>query len=135
NLVLGAALELRGEGVVDALLALYPCVDPTGFSNPSYEQNATGYLLTRDAMRAYWELYATSDESRRDPRVAPLLADLRGLPPTVIASADYDPLRDEDRALAARLAAADVDTTYLPNAGLTHGFQQMVPRVPAATRA
>ena len=135
NLVLGVALELRDDDLIDAVLALYPCVDPTAFGNDSYRDNASGYLLTREAMRAYWGMYAGDDAAHRDPRVAILLGDLRGLPPVVVVSADYDPLRDEDAALAARLAAAGVDTTYLPNPGLTHGFQQMVPRVASATRA
>lgn len=135
NLVLGVAFELRAARLIDAVLALYPCVDPTGFANASYQENGTGYLLTEDAMRTYWDLYAPDHDARRDPRVALLLGDLRGMPPVVVASADYDPLRDENRALAARLAAADVDVTYLPNPGLTHGFQQMAPRVGAATRA
>ena len=57
------------------------------------------------------------------------------MPATVVASADYDPLRDEDRELAERLVAAGVDTTYLPHPGLIHGFQQMAPRIGAADRA
>jgi acetyl esterase len=135
NLAVGTALALRDDRLLDAVLALYPCVDPDAFENFSYKENGTDYLLTTDAMRLYWDLYTGTTESRKNPWAAPSLANLRGLPSIVIASADYDPLRDEDRALAAALVAADVDVTYLPHPGLTHGFQQMVPRVPAATRA
>jgi acetyl esterase len=134
NLALGTAVALRGEGSVDAVLALYPVVAPD-FATASYRENGSGYLLTEDAMRAYWDTYAPDAEARADPRLALLSGDLRGMPPVVIVSADYDPLRDEARALAARLVEADVDVTYLPQPGLTHGFQQQVPRVPAATRA
>ena len=135
NLVLGTAWSLRNDSVVDAVLALYPCVDPTAMANDSYRENGSGYLLTHDAMRTYWEVYATDERARRDPRVALLLGDLHGMPSTVVASAGYDPLRDENRELAARLVNADVDVTYLPHPTLTHGFQQMVRRVPAASRA
>jgi acetyl esterase len=135
NLALGAAIAVKAEGIVSSMLLLYPVVDPTAFDNLSYTDNGADYLLTADAMREFWDLYVPSDEHRRHPSAAPRFAELEGLPPAVVVSADFDPLRDEDRELAARLIAADVPTSYLPNPGLTHGFQQMVPRIPAATNA
>ncbi|MCJ1703762.1 MULTISPECIES: alpha/beta hydrolase [unclassified Rathayibacter] len=135
NLALGAAIALKTESIVSSMLLLYPVVDPTAFDNLSYTDNGADYLLTADAMRGFWDLYVPLDEHRRHPSAAPRFAELEGLPPAVVVSADFDPLRDEDRELASRLIAAEVPTTYLPNPGLTHGFQQMVPRIPAATRA
>ncbi|MGP3533837.1 alpha/beta hydrolase [Microbacterium sp. RD1] len=135
NLALGTAVALSEESLLTALLLLYPVLDPTAFANRSYTENGSDYLLTADAMRAYWSLYAPTPESREDPVAAPRFADLDGLPATVVVSADYDPLRDEARELAGRLVAADVPVTYLPQPGLIHGFQQMVPRIPAAARA
>lgn len=135
NLALGAAVALADEALVDAVLAIYPVVDPGAFGNGSYTENGEGYLLTTDAMTAFWNLYAPEAATRGDHRLNLAAARLEGFPACVIATADYDPLRDEGRALASRMAAADVDVTYLPHPGLTHGFQQMVPRVPAATRA
>jgi acetyl esterase len=135
NLAIATAVAVRSTDVLDAVLALYPVVDPEGFGNDSYAANGVDYLLTTEAMQVYWEMYATTPDSRREPRVALTYADLRGLPPTVISTADYDPLRDEGRELAARLVQADVDVTFLPHPGLIHGFQQMTPRIPAATRA
>lgn len=135
NLALGAAIAVKAEGILSSMLLLYPVVDPTAFNNLSYTDNGADYLLTADAMRGFWDLYVPSDEHRQHPSAAPRFAELEGLPPAVVVSADFDPLRDEDRELAARLIAADVPTIYLPNPGLTHGFQQMVPRIPAATSA
>ncbi|WP_426324178.1 alpha/beta hydrolase [Microbacterium sp. E-13] len=135
NLALGTALRTRDLDVVDAVLALYPVVDPHAFQNQSYADNGSGYLLTAEQLSMYWGLYAPTDTAREDPAAAVLTADLTGFPPAVIVTAGYDPLRDEGRELATRLAAADVAVTYLPNPGLTHGFQQMVPRISAATDA
>ncbi len=135
NLALGATIALKAEHIVSSMLLLYPVVDPTAFDNRSYRDNGADYLLTAEAMRGFWDLYTPSDDHRRHPSAAPRFAELEGLPPTVVVSADFDPLRDEDRDLASRLISAEVPTTYLPNPGLTHGFQQMVPRVPAAAEA
>lgn len=135
NLALGVCVALANEGGIDAALALYPVVDPGALGNSSHRTNGTGFLLTTDTMSHYWRHYIANESYSRDPRLNLAVADLDGFPATVITSADYDPLRDEARDFAVRLAAADVDVTYLPQPGLTHGFQQMVPRIPAATRA
>lgn len=135
NLALGTALALRDDHLLDAMLLIYPVVDPEAFDNTSYTENGRGYLLESDGMRRFWEMYAPQTDERTHPLAAPARADLRGLPPAVVVSAGYDPLRDEDRELAARLIDADVQVTHLPNPTLTHGFQQMTPRIPAATSA
>lgn len=135
NLALGTAVALRHQSPLTAMLLLYPVVDPTAFENRSYTENGADYLLTADDMRTFWNLYAPTDRSRHDPVAAPRFAELEGLPAAVIVSADYDPLRDEARELAARLVMADVPVTYLPHPGLIHGFQQFAPRVPTATIA
>lgn len=135
NLALGTALAVRAERILSSMLLIYPVVDPTAFDNRSYTENGTDYLLTAEAMRDFWDLYVRSAEHRRHPSAAPVFAELTGLPAAVVVSADFDPLRDEVRELAARLVHAEVPTVYLPNPGLTHGFQQMVPRISAATSA
>jgi acetyl esterase len=63
------------------------------------------------------------------------MSDLTGLPPAVVVTAGFDPLRDEGRNYAARLVAAGVPTVYLPFRSLTHGFLDMAGRVPAAQDA
>jgi acetyl esterase/lipase len=91
--------------------------DPT---RPSFQDNGEGYLLTADLMRWFWDHYADPAD-RADPRAAPLLADrLDGLPPAVVVTAAFDPLRDEGTAYAEALAAAGVPVRHIAAAGHTH---------------
>ncbi len=91
--------------------------DPT---RPSFQDNGEGYLLTADLMRWFWDHYADPAD-RADPRAAPLLADrLDGLPPAVIVTAAFDPLRDEGTAYAEALATAGVPVRHIAAAGHTH---------------
>jgi acetyl esterase len=120
---------------VDAQLLVYPALDPRQ-QHASHQEFADGYLLTRSDMAFYWESYLQAAADRADPRAAPaVITDLAGLPPTVIATAGFDPLRDEGGDYAQRLVAANVPTVYLPFPRLTHGFLDMVGRVPAAHQA
>ena len=90
------------------------------FSRPSYSENAEGYVLTRPLMEWFWNYYADPAE-RTDPKASPLrAADLSGLPPALVITAQLDPLRDEGDAYAAALSAAGVDVRHLPCAGQTH---------------
>jgi acetyl esterase len=120
---------------VDAQLLVYPALDPRQ-QHASHAEFADGYLLTRSDMAFYWNRYLPARADRSDPRAAPAtIADYAGLPPAVIATAGFDPLRDEGREYAQRLIDANVRTVYLPFPGLTHGFLDMASRVPAAQRA
>jgi acetyl esterase len=134
HLALECAVALREEGVdLAALLLFYPVVDPAAFANHSYQENGRDYLLTADDMLFYWTSYLGTNSTAEFVDESPFSAErVRGLPPTVLVTAGFDPLRDEGRELAAVLAQADVTLAYLPNPTLTHGFQQMVPRVDAA---
>ena len=85
-----------------------PSTDAT-MSQPSVTEMGSGYLLTRRSMDDFTAAYLPPGASRTDPLVSPLHApDLSGLPPAVIHTAEYDPLRDEGEAYARRLAAAGV---------------------------
>jgi acetyl esterase len=135
---LAAAVTLlardRGGPPIDAQLLVYPVTDAS-MAQSSYDENGTGLLLTRAAMAWFWDLYA-SPAQRRDPLVCPLLAsDLSRLPPAVIATAQYDPLRDEGEAYAARLVDAGVPVVCTRFDGLVHGYLGMVTTVPAADAA
>jgi acetyl esterase len=136
---LAAALAARGRTDehlrVEAQLLVYPALDPRQ-QHASHAKFADGYLLTRSDVAFYWDNYLPSVADRFDPRAAPVaITDLTGLPPTVLATAGFDPLHDEGRHYAQRLIEANVPTVYLPFPRLTHGFLDMTGRVPAAQRA
>jgi acetyl esterase len=105
------------------------------FDTGSYERFATGYGLTRDAMRWYWEQYLAGADGS-DPQASPLrAADFSGLPPAIVVVAECDPLHDEGRAYAERLEAAGVPVSLLRYEGVTHNFVRLTGVVDAASRA
>jgi acetyl esterase len=114
------ARDARGPAIAAALL-FYPPTDPT-MSMPSVQDNGEGYSLTSDDMAWFLDHYLPDAEQRTEPAVNLLDADLVGLPPTVIATAEFDPLRDEGDAFAQRLHAAGVTVRHLQGPGLIHGF-------------
>ncbi|MDH5521662.1 MAG: alpha/beta hydrolase, partial [Acidimicrobiia bacterium] len=105
--------ELRGQ------MLLTPVTD-SDFERASYTDNAHGYFLTASMMHWFWDHYV-DPEHRSNPRVAPLQADdLSGLPPAVIVTCEFDPLRDEGDAYAEALAAAGVPVTHVSCPGHIH---------------
>lgn len=106
-------------------LLVYPVTDCT-CSLPSHQENGTGYFLSAAGMRWFIDHYLTGGRtSPSDPRVSPLLAGdhaLAATPPALVITAEYDPLRDEGDAYAARLAAAGVATSHVRFGGMFHGF-------------
>jgi acetyl esterase len=124
NLAALVCLRLRdaGEAQPAAQVLVYPNTDLT-MSQPSIVENATGWGLESDGVRWFNEQWVPDPARRADPRVSPLLeADLGGLAPAVVVTAEHDPLRDEGNAYAAKLAAAGVPVTHHVEAGLEHGF-------------
>jgi acetyl esterase/lipase len=109
----------HGGPSIAAQLLLTPVTDGN-LDSGSYRENGEGYILTRALMEWFWNHY-TDAEQRTDPRVAPLrAASLAGLPPAVIVTAEFDPLRDEGNAYAAALSAAGVEVLHLQARGHTH---------------
>jgi acetyl esterase len=103
-------------------LMVYPVTD-NGFDTESYGMFATGHLLDREQMQEFWTKYMPSDAERSNPYAAPAKAtDLSGLPPAHIITAEYDVLRDEGEAYAARLAAAGVPVRHSRYLGMIHTF-------------
>ncbi len=125
----------RGGPPIAGQLLFYP-VTAADFSTPSYVECADGYFLSRDLMRWFWNHYAPDERQRRDFRASPLLAEnLSRLPPALIQTAEYDPLRDEGEAYGRRLEAAGVPVSVQRRAGLIHGYVGMAPAVAAARQA
>ncbi|MCY1381633.1 Carboxylesterase NlhH [compost metagenome] len=104
----------------------YPVTDYHTPATPSYLENAEGFSLTRNAMIRFWDDYLSSAEEGLNPLASPLRAQsLAGLPPALVMTAEFDPLRDEGDAYAERLAASGVDVRHLRYDGLIHGFLRM----------
>lgn len=118
-------------------LLVYPATD-AAMDTRSYEQFGSGFGLDRDAMAGSWDAYR-GDVPAEDPGISPLrAADLAGLPPGLVITAENDPLRDEGEAYAQRLREAGVETQSVRLAGMVHGFfrwRAICPEAEDATRA
>ena len=118
------ARDRKGPALVSQAL-IYP-VTNYSLDTPSYHENATGYVLTREAMRWFWRHYLVREEQGKEPLASPLQASsLAGLPPALVITAACDPLRDEGEAYAARLRDAGVPVTLTRYDGMFHGFIRM----------
>lgn len=142
NLAAVVAQQLRGTtpGIAAQLLA-YPSTDLAGSAEnrfASQRENADGPVLTAADGEWFARHYAgdRTPEQLTDPRLSPLRAgELSGLPPAVVATAQYDPLRDEGVAYADALAAAGVRVRARTFAGLPHGYLNWTQASPAALAA
>lgn len=118
NLALVGAL--RNPGVFEAAVLIYPFLDPTA-SFDSYALGASSGFGSEES-RWYWEQYA-DESSWRHPDLAPLNSTALGtLPPTFVATAEFDPLRDEGEELARRIVETGVETVAVRCLGQHHGF-------------
>jgi acetyl esterase len=128
------ALASAGR-VPDFQLLVYPVTDLAEEAE-SYQTFAEGFYLTRPLMRWFRDNYLARREDGVDPRASPLrAASLAGLPPAYVATAGYDPLRDEGGAYARRLAEAGVAVEYRNHESLIHGYFSMAGVVRGAARA
>jgi len=127
NLAAVVALLARDAGgpAIGLQVLIYPVTDVMRETR-SYEDFAEGYMLTRDSMRWFIAHYLRSRDDARDWRVSPLRASsLAGLPPAVVVTAGFDPLRDEGEIYANRLRDAGVRVDYACYGGMVHGFVGM----------
>ncbi len=125
----------RGGANIAFQLLVYP-VTERNFETVSYHENGEGYQLSRDGMIWYWDHYLAQDADAANPYAAPMMAsDLTGLPPALVITAEFDPLRDEGEAYARRLAEAGVPTTCTRYDGMIHGFYGMFAAVDKAKQA
>jgi acetyl esterase len=116
-----------------AQLLIYPAADPTS-EHPSVQLFADGFFLTRADRDWYHGHYIGPDPSD-DPLANPLAGDVAGLPPTLLVTAAFDPLRDEGEAYADALRAAGVPVLSRRFDGLIHGFLNMTGVSPASRAA
>lgn len=127
NLATVVSLLTRAERrrVPDLQLLIYPAVDLSE-QRDSYHAFASGHVLERQAMEFFIAHYLNHPDEKYDPRVSPLLQpDLSGLPPALIFTAGFDPLRDEGAHYAQRLQEAGIAVQYRCFETLVHGFLQM----------
>ena len=138
NLAAVAALLARDEGgpALRHQLLVYPVTDYR-CRGPSYERYARGYgTLEAESMRWFQRHYLGGPDAAGDWRASPLLAaDLSGLPPALVITAECDVLRDEGVAYAERLAESGTPCEHAPHAGMVHGFFGLLGIAGAATQA
>lgn len=134
NLATVAARTLRGEVAAVLQALIYPVTD-CDLTRPSYAAYGESLILQTRDMRWFLDLYAPA-ALHGDPRISPLrAADLSGLPPAFVVTAEYDVLRDEGEAYAIALREAGVPVELRRIAGLPHGFARMFNLVDTAEAA
>jgi len=125
----------RDERGPEVQVLIYPATDLTN-SSASHATFRSGFLLEGETIDWYLSHYLVDDEQRRSPEVSPLFAArFDGLPPTILVTAGFDPLRDEGAAYAEKLREAGVAVTYRCEPGLVHGFFNMSGIIAAAAAA
>ena len=127
NLAATIALMARDAGgpAISFQLLIYPATDHR-LGHPSIDSNGEGYLLTKKVMQYFRGHYLPREADWLDWRASPLLAkSLAQLPPAFVMTAGYDPLRDEGKAYADRLAKEGVRVEYSNYADMVHGFVTM----------
>ncbi len=124
NLAAVVALHARDHGgpPIAYQLLIYPATDQR-LQHPSIRRNGEGYLLTKKGLDYFQAQYLPRKGDLVDWRASPLLAkSLVGLPPAYVITAGYDPLLDEGRAYAERMAREGVQVAYREYADMVHGF-------------
>ncbi|HEX4432095.1 MAG TPA: alpha/beta hydrolase [Frankiaceae bacterium] len=134
NLAASVALMARDRGApaLEAQVLVYPMLDSRG-DTPSHRETGDAYYLRHEEVMYYWGQYVEHPAELTEPYASPTFAaDLAGLPPALVATAEYDPLRDEGEEYADRLAAAGVLTRKHRYEGMFHSFFTFLGVLPAA---
>ncbi|WNC16499.1 alpha/beta hydrolase [Brevibacillus brevis] len=120
--VVSQLAKQRSGPAISFQVLVYP-VTQIGCDTESYRENGEGYFLTKDSMNWFFRHYLNAEEEKTDVRASPLLSeDLSGLPPALVITAEYDPLRDEGEMYAERLRQAGVPVELTRYDGMIHGF-------------
>jgi acetyl esterase len=136
NLAAAVTLQAREAGpALAAQVLVYPNVAYNA-DTPSMRDNTDPFFFNRTSVGWYWGHYLADPADGADPLASPLrAADLSGLPPALVITAEYDPLRDEGEQYAERLRAAGVPVELARYDGMTHGFFTMTGALQAARAA
>ncbi|MES3023080.1 MAG: alpha/beta hydrolase [Pseudomonadota bacterium] len=129
----------RGAPALRSQVLLWPVTD-ANFDTPSYKQFANGHFLTKDLMVWFWDNYTTDAKARKQIYASPLqatTAQLKGLPPTLIQTAEFDVLRDEAEAYGRKLDEAGVSVKTVRYNGMIHdfGLLNVISHLPATRSA
>lgn len=117
----------RGARLPICQILIYPVTMPLG-STESQTAFSDGYFLTARSMIWFFNHYSSTPDALQNPLIFPqLIDDLRGMPPALIVTAEYDPLRDEGEAYAKRLKEAGVPVIRTRYPGMIHGFLSLLP--------
>ena len=136
NLAAAVALKARDNDIALAFqLLIYPCND-RDFDTESYRTNATGYGLSTQAMKWFWQQYLQGDAHNQNPYAVPMQAkDFSNLAPAIVITAEYDPLLSDGEKYVELLARDGVTTSYKRYEGMIHGFFTNMAVTPAASQA
>jgi len=119
----------KGGPKIAYQVLLWPVTD-ANFDTPSYQQFENGHFLTRNMMKWFWDKYTTDAAKRNEIYASPLRASpaqLKGLPPALVQTAELDVLRDEGEAYARAMDAAGVDVTSTRFNGMIHDYGLLNP--------
>ena len=122
--VVALMAKAKGGPALRAQVLFWP-VTNANFENTSYDQYANDHFLTKNMMKWFWDAYTTDPKQRQEVYASPLLAtteQLKGLPPTLVQTAEKDVLRDEGEAYARKLDAAGVNVVATRYNGMIHDF-------------
>jgi acetyl esterase len=138
NLAAATTLRIRDESgpALRGQLLIYPSLGYPSPPTPSYIENAEGFGMTRESATWFWDQYLGDRTQATNPLAAPLLApDLRGLPPALVITAEYDVLRDEGERYVERLRAAGVPARFSRYERVHHRFAEMLGILDQAAQA
>lgn len=124
----------EGNRVPSAQLLVYPVTDMRG-GYASYDENQDTQPLHTPMLPWFFNYYLNEESEKQDPRASPILGNLNGLPPAIVITAEFDPLRDEGEAYAKQLADAGVSVKFQQFDGVTHEFFGLAGAVSKAKEA
>lgn len=136
NIAIAVMLQCKQQQLAQPCyqVQIYPGIDYR-MGYPSTEEFAEGYFLTKADKQWFRSQFLESEERANDPLVSSLLADLSGLPPALVITAGFDPLRDEGEAFAKRLSEHGVQVEHVCYTDMIHAFVSFAGGIPAGMTA